>query len=173
MAQEARLYTDDARHYKPVGRLYAELAPETPTLYSSPVDTTGRLKLDEAYNRSAAYYEKHGEKTIVLHKELYTRFGPPEIKLQKRIKGNEREWVPFDNYKKFLEDWCEEPAVSDLLNSPIGPLLAEKISDAIRGKATLNCPPEVGYATAVTVLKVNEAVESGSRLAFGAADFTV
>lgn len=50
-----------------IGRLYAELAPETPTLYSSPVDTIGRLKLDEAYNRSAAYYEKHGEKGLMEH----------------------------------------------------------------------------------------------------------
>lgn len=38
--------------------------------------------------------------------------------------------------------------------------------DSIRGKAKLTCPPEVGYETAVTVLKVNEAVEKGCRLEF-------
>lgn len=45
--------------------------------------------------------------------------------------------------------------------------------DAIRGKATLNCPAEVGYETAVTVLKVNEAVEKGCRLTFAPEDFKV
>ena len=32
--------------------------------------------------------------------------------------------------------------------------------DAVRGKATLNCPAEVAYETAVAVLKVNEAIEA-------------
>ena len=34
--------------------------------------------------------------------------------------------------------------------------------DAVRGKATLNCPAEIGYETAVSVLKVNEAIEAKS-----------
>jgi ABC-type glycerol-3-phosphate transport system substrate-binding protein len=46
---------------QPIGKMYAALAPDTPPLYSSPVDAIGRLKLDEAYNRSAAYYDRHGE----------------------------------------------------------------------------------------------------------------
>jgi predicted dehydrogenase len=49
----------------------------------------------------------------------------------------------------------------------------ENFVDAIRGKAKLNCPPEVGYETAVTVLKVNEAAEAGRRLEFKPEDFTV
>lgn len=49
----------------------------------------------------------------------------------------------------------------------------ENFFDAIRGTARLNCPAEVGYETAVTVLKVNEAVEAGSRLAFRPQDFEV
>jgi arabinosaccharide transport system substrate-binding protein len=46
---------------EPIGKTYAALAPETPPLYSSPIDHIGRLKLDQAYNRSAAYYQTHGE----------------------------------------------------------------------------------------------------------------
>ena len=38
----------------------------------------------------------------------------------------------------------------------------ENFFNAIRGTAPLNCPAEVGYETAVTVLKVNEAVEANS-----------
>ncbi len=40
----------------------------------------------------------------------------------------------------------------------------ENFFNAVRGKENLNCPPEVGYETAVTVLKVNEAVEAGRKL---------
>jgi len=43
----------------------------------------------------------------------------------------------------------------------------ENFFDAIRGKAVLNCPAEVGYKTAVAVLKVNEAIEAGRKLEFG------
>jgi predicted dehydrogenase len=45
--------------------------------------------------------------------------------------------------------------------------------DAVRGKATLNCPAEVAYETAVAVLKVNEAIEAGGRLSFKAGDFKI
>jgi hypothetical protein len=47
----------------------------------------------------------------------------------------------------------------------------ENFFDAIRGKAKLNCPAEVGYETAVTVLKVNEAAEAGRRLEFKPGEF--
>jgi predicted dehydrogenase len=49
----------------------------------------------------------------------------------------------------------------------------ENFFDAIRGKAKLTCPAEVGYETAVTVLKVNEAIEAGQKLEFKPEDFVV
>lgn len=49
----------------------------------------------------------------------------------------------------------------------------ENFFDAIRGKAKLNCPAEVGYETAVTVLKVNEAVEAARKLEFQTDEFKV
>jgi predicted dehydrogenase len=49
----------------------------------------------------------------------------------------------------------------------------ENFFDSVRGKAKLNCPAEDGYKTAVTVLKVNEAVEAAKRLDFKAEDFAV
>ena len=45
--------------------------------------------------------------------------------------------------------------------------------DAVRGKCKLSCPPEIGYETAVAVLKVNEAIEAGRRLEFKPEDFKV
>ncbi|MEI6669089.1 MAG: Gfo/Idh/MocA family oxidoreductase [Acidobacteriota bacterium] len=49
----------------------------------------------------------------------------------------------------------------------------ENFFDAVRGRARLNCPAEVGYETAVTVLKVNEAVEAGRRVVFDPKDFEI
>jgi predicted dehydrogenase len=47
----------------------------------------------------------------------------------------------------------------------------ENFFDAIRGKAKLTCPAEIGYETAVTVLKVNDAVEAGRKLDFKPEEF--
>ena len=44
---------------------------------------------------------------------------------------------------------------------------------AIRGKEKLNCPAEIGYETAVTVLKINEAIEKGCKIEFKPEDFQV
>jgi len=49
----------------------------------------------------------------------------------------------------------------------------ENFFDAIRGKAKLNCPAEIGYETAVAVLKVNEAAEAARKLNFKPAEFKV
>jgi len=43
--------------------------------------------------------------------------------------------------------------------------------DAIRGKQKLNCPGEIGYETAVMVLKVNEAIAAGRKLEFKPEEF--
>jgi hypothetical protein len=49
----------------------------------------------------------------------------------------------------------------------------ENFFNAIRGKEKLRCPPEIGYETALTVLKVNEAVESGKKLFLDPGEFRV
>lgn len=49
----------------------------------------------------------------------------------------------------------------------------ENFFNAIRGTETLNCPAEIGYETAVTVLKVNDAVEAMRRLEFTSDEFKV
>ncbi len=47
----------------------------------------------------------------------------------------------------------------------------ENFFNAVRGKESLNCPAEIGYETAVTVLKVNEAVEAGRKLIIDPREF--
>jgi predicted dehydrogenase len=108
-------------------------------------------------------------------------------------------WVPAEKWEKWVKAGYitaveAEPAeptaagvVLDVRESPTPPSYdipvtldkpvhqphLENFFDAIRGKAKLNCPAEIGYETAVTVLKVNEAVEAGKKLDFKPEDFTV
>jgi len=107
-------------------------------------------------------------------------------------------WVPAENWEKWVKmGYLKEPpteveeekvatdAVLDVRESPKPPSYdlpvkmdkpyhqphLENFFDAIRGKAKLNCPAEIGYETAVTVLKVNEAVEAGRKLEFKPEEF--
>ena len=59
------------------------------------------------------------------------------------------------------------------MNKPFHQPHLENFFEAIRGNETLNCPAEIGYETAVTVLKVNEAIEAGRKLEFKPEDFVV
>ena len=49
----------------------------------------------------------------------------------------------------------------------------ENFFHAIRGTKKLNCPSEVGYETAVSILRVNEAVPAEKKLTFSPEDFKV
>ena len=59
------------------------------------------------------------------------------------------------------------------LNKPAHQPHLENFFDAIRLGTPLNCPGEIGYETAMAVLTVNEAVESGTRIEFKPEDFEV
>ncbi len=58
-------------------------------------------------------------------------------------------------------------------NDPYHKPHLENFFNAIRGKEKLNCPVEVGYETAVTVLKANEAVKSKRELFFNKSEFKI
>jgi predicted dehydrogenase len=57
------------------------------------------------------------------------------------------------------------------MNKPHHQPHLENFFDAIRGRATLNCPAELGYKTAVAVLKINEAIKAERKLKFEPSDF--
>ena len=67
----------------------------------------------------------------------------------------------------------DEHKVPVVLNDPYHQPHLQNFFDAVRGNAKLNCPAEIGYETAVSVLKVNEAIEAGSRLSFRPEDFHI
>jgi predicted dehydrogenase len=67
----------------------------------------------------------------------------------------------------------DEHHVPVALRDPYHQPHVQNFFDAVRSRAMLNCPPEVGYESAVSVLKVNDAIEAQSRLSFSPADFHV
>jgi len=67
----------------------------------------------------------------------------------------------------------DEHRIPVVLRDPYHQPHLENFFNTVRGDATLNCPAEVGYETAVAVLKVNEAIEAKKRLAFGPGEFEV
>jgi predicted dehydrogenase len=67
----------------------------------------------------------------------------------------------------------DEHLVPITLRDPYHQPHLQNFFDAVRGKGKLNCPAEIGYESAVSVLKVNEAIEAKSRLSFKADDFHV
>jgi len=56
---------------------------------------------------------------------------------------------------------------------PVHQLHLENFFSAIRNGTPLNCPPEVGYESAVSVLKVNEAITARRTLTFKPSEFKV
>jgi hypothetical protein len=104
----------------------------------------------------------------------------------------ENEWYPFENARIIKrEEGLAQPqdttSVLDVRSSPKPPKYAllvsmnkpyhqphlENFFESIRGNETLNCPGEIGYETAVAVLKVNEAVAAGRTLTFTPQDFEI
>ena len=67
----------------------------------------------------------------------------------------------------------DEHTVPVVLRDPYHQPHLQNFFDAVRGKAKLNCPAEIGYESAVSVLKVNDAIEAKSRLSFKPEDFHV
>jgi hypothetical protein len=87
-------------------------------------------------------------------------------KLQER--KQEEEVAVLDVRESISPDEHRIPVV---LRDPYHQPHLQNFFDAVRGKAELNCPPEVGYESAVTVLKVNEAIDAKQRLSFRPEEF--
>jgi predicted dehydrogenase len=67
----------------------------------------------------------------------------------------------------------DQHRVPVVLRDPYHQPHLQNFFDAVRGKAKLNCPAEVGYETAVSVLKVNDAIEARQRLSFRPEEFQI
>jgi len=85
-------------------------------------------------------------------------------------KKQEEEGAVLDVRESVSPDQHRVPVV---LRDPYHQPHLQNFFDSIRGTAQLNCPAEIGYETAVTVLKVNEAIEAKQRLAFRPDEFKI
>jgi len=136
-------------------------------------------------NSSEGYYERFmGDQGTLMISEsaargsVYREQGAPEWD----------KWVKlgFVNEPKKEEEKAEASAVLDVRETMAPPAYEIPVSmegkpyhqphlenffNAMKGKEKLNCPAEIGYETAVMVLKVNEAVEAQRRLEFGEGEF--
>ena len=140
-------------------------------------------------NSSRGYFENFmGDEGTL---EISEAAGYNSIYREAHVSATEWEkWIKLGIIKEPAKQEEEEPtdAVLDVRESPKPPSYdipvtmdnkpyhqphLENFFDAIRGKAELNCPAEIGYETAVTVLKVNEAIAAGSKLEFKPGDFEV
>jgi predicted dehydrogenase len=65
----------------------------------------------------------------------------------------------------------DQHSVPVTLRDPYHQPHLQNFFDTIRGKATLNCPAEEAFQTAAAVLKVNEAIDAKTPLAFKPEDF--
>jgi hypothetical protein len=65
----------------------------------------------------------------------------------------------------------DEHRIPVVLRDPYHQPHLQNFFNAVRGQEPLRCPAEVGYESAVTVLKVNDAIEARQRLSFRPEDF--
>ena len=156
--------------------------------YETPAGKARAFYQTQTTNGSQGYYEKFmGDQGTLVISESEVNY--PGLLYRDPSAPAWDEWVRrgWVTAPKILETQAaEEGAVLDVresvspdehkvpvvLRDPYHQPHLQNFFDAVRRKAQLNCPPEVGYETAVTVLKVNEAIEAGRRLSFQPADFT-
>ena len=137
-------------------------------------------------NSSQGYFETFmgSEGTLVISEassrgSVYRERWVAEDKWAKWVKKgyiNQQEGLKQPEKKEALLDVRESPEppkydISVTMDKPYHQPHLENFFDAVRGKAKLTCPAEIGYETAVTVLKVNEAVEAAKRLDFKPEEF--
>ncbi|MDH4239533.1 MAG: Gfo/Idh/MocA family oxidoreductase [Phycisphaerae bacterium] len=131
--------------------------------YESFMGDEGTLSISESASRGSVYREPGAPDWDKWVKMEY--ISEPPKKEEKAETGavlDVRETVPVAQYKIPLT-----------MDKPYHQPHLENFFDAVRGKGKLNCPAEIGYETAVTVLKVNEAVEAARKLEFKPDEFEV
>ncbi len=134
--------------------------------YESFMGDEGTLSISESASRGSVYREPGAPDWDKWVKMDYVG-EPPEEKEEEKPAG--------DGVLDVRES--PKPPSYDIpvtMDKPYHQPHLENFFDAVRGKAAkLNCPAEIGYETAVTVLKVNEAVAAAKKLDFKEDEFKV
>lgn len=130
--------------------------------YETFMGDQGTLVISESAGRGAVYREQSAPSWDKWVEKGYLKARPKKEEKAEGAIADVRETAPQEAY---------ELPVS--MTQKYHQLHLENFFDAMRGKAKLNCPAEQAYETAVTVLKVNDAIEAGRRLEFKPEEFKV
>ncbi len=130
--------------------------------YETFMGDQGTLLISESASRGAAYREAANAETPQWDQWVKLGYVLPPSGMQQAQGTDVRETVPAEEYKLNItfDDPYHMPHLQNFFN-------------AVRGKEKLNCPGEIGYETAVAVLKVNDAVRTQQIQKFGPNEFHV
>ena len=132
--------------------------------YETFMGDEGTLAISEAANRGGVYRESwvKEDKWDKWVEKGYLKKSKPAAASSSDAVADVRDTAPVAKYDLPVK-----------MDKPYHQPHLENFFDAIRGKAKLNCPVEIGYETAVTVLKVNDAVKAAKRLDFCPQEFKI
>jgi predicted dehydrogenase len=122
----------------------------------------GTLHISESANRGGVYREPNAPQW-----DEWVRMGY----LDAPVKAGDQNTAAVLDVRETIAP--DKHAIPVVFTDPYHLPHLENFFNAVRGLEPLNCPAEIGYETAVTVLKVNAAVEAGKKLDFSADEFAV
>ncbi len=122
----------------------------------------GTLNISESAARGGIYREQSAPEWKKWVDLGYLNAPKEEVQMDAKVVLDVRETIAPPQH--------EIPVV---FNDPYHKPHLENFFNAVRGREELNCPAEIGYETAVTVLKVNQAVKTGRKLKFNKNEFTI
>ncbi len=133
--------------------------------YETFMGDEGTLSISESASRGSVYREQAAN----VEWDKWVKLG--FVNEPKKEEAKEETTAVLDVRETLAPPAYEVPI--DMEGKPYHQPHLENFFNAVRGKEKLNCPAEVGYETAVMVLKVNEAVEAQRRLEFKPDEFHV
>jgi predicted dehydrogenase len=131
--------------------------------YENFLGNEGTLQISESAARGAVYREQMAPSW-----DKWVEMG--YVLAPKEEAAKPKPGVVLDVRETVAPPKYEIPIV---FNDPYHKPHLENFFNAVRGLEDLNCPVEAGYETAVSVLKVNEAVISGKKLMFRKEEFEI
>ncbi len=122
----------------------------------------GSVRTSEIIEKAAMYKEKTADKAA--WEDIAT--------LSANTDGSYKS-DPLASQKTVGKMSPEAQKIAEDMKKPAHQPHLENFFNAIRGKEKLNCPPEVAYETAVSVIRANESAVTGKKIVFDPAEFKV
>ena len=130
----------------------------------------GCMKISEIPRLTKIYREAHAPEWDGWIEREILKQNAAAYKASEEVKVDVRESPPLAEYQLpvDLKKKIHQPHLENFFEA-----VRMHSADKSKAKAHLNCPGETGFETAVTVLRVNEAIEARKALAFEKSEFNV